>query len=280
MYIYLHKKLVCHDRIIDQTREKFIGSDTCFHAEQIFYTLRELYFASCTLACETGTKNAFIDHNGKQALNFQISLLLYSVVIGMISIPFFLGFLPNIFEGGILNLRDFNEFNNINFHFNGDWLRFGRLLWPIGITGMLQLALFVINIVYTILATIRTNEGTGIQVPHHYKIYKVMTILVRHLILLIAMLFSFFMGLSQVSEQSELYRLLKEKDSVLFDAAFNRCDTDTMEALFTEDFEFYHDKGGATIGRESFLAPTVENCANRNPADPQPSKRILQEKQS
>ncbi|MGI9546357.1 MAG: nuclear transport factor 2 family protein [Flavobacteriaceae bacterium] len=104
-----------------------------------------------------------------------------------------------------------------------------------------------------------------------------MTILVKHLILLIAMLFTFFMGLSQVSEQSDLYKALKEKDSLLFDAAFNRCDTDTMEALFTEDFEFYHDKGGATIGRESFLAPTIENCANRNPADPQPSKRILQE---
>ncbi|MGI9546356.1 MAG: DUF4870 domain-containing protein [Flavobacteriaceae bacterium] len=117
-------------------------------------------------------ENAYIDHNGKQALNFQISLLLYSIVIGMISIPFFLGFLPNIFEGGVLNLRDFNEFNNINFHFNGDWLRFGRLLWPIGISGMLQLALFVINIVYTILATIRTNEGQVFRYPITIKFIK------------------------------------------------------------------------------------------------------------
>jgi len=56
-------------------------------------------------------ENAFIDHNGKQALNFQISLLLYSVILGIIAVPFFLGFLPNILEGGILDIRDFNDFN-------------------------------------------------------------------------------------------------------------------------------------------------------------------------
>ncbi len=115
---------------------------------------------------------AFVDHNGKQALNFQISLLLYSIIIGMISVPFFLGFLPNIFEGGILNIRDFNDFNNINFHFDGDWFQFGRFLWPIGITGMLQFALFVINIVYTILATIRTNEGQLFKYPITIKFIK------------------------------------------------------------------------------------------------------------
>ena len=115
---------------------------------------------------------AFVDYNGKQALNFQISLLLYSIIIGMISVPFFLGFLPNIFEGGILNIRDFNDFNNINFHFDGDWFRFGRFLWPIGITGMLQFALFVINIVYTILATIRTNEGQLFKYPITIKFIK------------------------------------------------------------------------------------------------------------
>ena len=114
----------------------------------------------------------FVDYNGKQVLNFQISLLLYSVVLGMITVPFFLGFLPNIFEGGILDLRDFNEFNNISFHFDSDWFSFGRFLWPIGITGMLQLGLFVINIVYTILGTIRTNEGEAFKYPITIKFIK------------------------------------------------------------------------------------------------------------
>lgn len=102
-----------------------------------------------------------------------------------------------------------------------------------------------------------------------------MTILVRHLILIIAMVFAFFFGRSQVSEQSELFNTLKEQDSILFDAAFNRCDAAAMESLFTADFEFYHDKGGAKIGRDTFMTPVIKDCENRNPANQQPSKRIL-----
>ena len=102
-----------------------------------------------------------------------------------------------------------------------------------------------------------------------------MTVLVRYLILITALLFAFFFGRSQDTAHSELYELLKEQDSVLFDAAFNRCDTATMASLFTEDFEFYHDKVGATFGRESFLAPAIANCTARNPDMPQPAKRIL-----
>ena len=104
-----------------------------------------------------------------------------------------------------------------------------------------------------------------------------MTTLVRHLILMIIVLFSFFLGRSQVSEQSDLYKTLKSRDSILFDAAFNRCDTETMGELFTEDLEFYHDKVGATFGREEFLAPTRQSCANIDPNEPQRAKRILLE---
>ncbi len=110
-------------------------------------------------------EHKFVDYNGKQALNFQISLLLYSIVLGIISIPFFLGFLPNIFDSGILDIRNFNQFNTIDFHFNSDNFRLGRFIWPLGITGLLQAVLFIINIVYTILATIRTNEGQTFKYP-------------------------------------------------------------------------------------------------------------------
>ena len=102
-----------------------------------------------------------------------------------------------------------------------------------------------------------------------------MMALVRHLILIIAMLFTFFFGKSQVSEQSDLYKTLKTQDSLLFDAAFNRCDVEEMESLFTQDFEFYHDKGGAKFGRSNFMEPVESDCANRNPSAMQPAKRIL-----
>ena len=109
--------------------------------------------------------NAFIDHNGKQALNFQISLLLYSVILGIIAVPFFLGFLPSIFDGGILDIRDFNDFNGIHFPFDRDHFNWGWFAWPAGFAGLTHLALFIVNIVYTILATIRTNEGQVFSYP-------------------------------------------------------------------------------------------------------------------
>lgn len=89
-----------------------------------------------------------------------------------------------------------------------------------------------------------------------------------------------FLGMStllgaQVGADSELYKTLQSKDSILFDAAFNRCDPDTLESIFTEDFEFYHDKGGLTDSRDAFLQPLRDNCAERDPSAPQYSKRIL-----
>ena len=67
-------------------------------------------------------ENEFVDYNGKQALNFQISLLLYSVVFGIISIPFFVGFFPDIFN---FDLFGFNNLNDLNLHFDSNDFRFG-----------------------------------------------------------------------------------------------------------------------------------------------------------
>ncbi len=91
-------------------------------------------------------------------------------------------------------------------------------------------------------------------------------------VLLPALLFTAW---GQQAADTELYELLKEKDSLLFNAAFDTCDTETMASLFTEDFEFYHDKGGVTLGREAFLEPMKTNCSQWDTKTLQPSKRIL-----
>jgi len=104
-----------------------------------------------------------------------------------------------------------------------------------------------------------------------------MTAIIRHLVFLVILICSILFSRAQETQQSSLHILLQQKDSILFDAAFNRCDAKTMETLFTEDFEFYHDKGGATLGREEFLAPIRKQCAGQNPDAPQPAKRILTE---
>lgn len=107
----------------------------------------------------------FVDYNGKQALNFQISLLLYSIILGIISIPFIISFLPNVFDFGHFGFDSLNNYNTMNINFDSDNFRFGKWFLPLGISGLLQIALCTINIVYTILATIRTNEGQTFKYP-------------------------------------------------------------------------------------------------------------------
>lgn len=83
------------------------------------------------------------------------------------------------------------------------------------------------------------------------------------------------LAFGQLDKHTALHVLLAQKDSTLFNAAFNTCNTQLLEELFTEDFEFYHDKGGLTVGRAAFLNPMKEDCAGRGPTQLQPSKRIL-----
>tara|TARA_R110002012_G_scaffold54189_9_gene139008 strand:+ start:3154 stop:3636 length:483 start_codon:yes stop_codon:yes gene_type:complete len=117
-------------------------------------------------------EHAFVDYNGKQALNFQISMLLYSIVAGLVTIPFFIGFWPDLFDWNFFGFHGLSDFNNLNFHIDSDDFRLGRLIWPVGISGFLQVALAAVNIVFTILATIRTNEGEYFKYPFTIKFIK------------------------------------------------------------------------------------------------------------
>ena len=109
-------------------------------------------------------RSQFIDHNGKQALNFQISMLLYSIVSGIITIPFVVGFFPEMFDFGFFGFDRFNDFNTFDMKF-GDNFPFGTWLLPIGLVGLFQVVLFMVNLVYTILATLRANEGQVFEYP-------------------------------------------------------------------------------------------------------------------
>ena len=56
------------------------------------------------------------------------------------------------------------------------------------------------------------------------------------------LLFQIQFGFSQETENSALYKTIMSKDSLLFNIGFNTCDIKQFENLYTEDFEFYHDK--------------------------------------
>lgn len=48
----------------------------------------------------------------------------------------------------------------------------------------------------------------------------------------------------QSDKTSELKQMILSRDSLLFSIGFNQCDVRQFENLLSEDFEFYHDKGG------------------------------------
>ena len=56
----------------------------------------------------------------------------------------------------------------------------------------------------------------------------------------------------------ELYDRIAALDAAMFDA-YNRCDIDKVGTLFTEDLEFYHEKGGLTLTRDATLALMKKN---------------------
>ncbi|MBU2945931.1 DUF4870 domain-containing protein [Zobellia uliginosa] len=114
---------------------------------------------------------SIVDNAGKQVLNFQISLLLYSIVLGIVSIPVFIGFVPDLLDSSLFGLNHLNDYNNLNIDF-AESFRLSSWLFPIGIAGLAHGALFVVNVVYTILAIIRTNEGQEFSYPITIKFLK------------------------------------------------------------------------------------------------------------
>ena len=59
--------------------------------------------------------------------------------------------------------------------------------------------------------------------------------------------------IAQVEKSSELFQQLKAADSLLFNIGFNTCNMAPFETLVSENFEFYHDKGGITSSKAEFI---------------------------
>ncbi|KAB1067390.1 DUF4870 domain-containing protein [Tamlana haliotis] len=105
-------------------------------------------------------KSEFIDKNGKQVLNFQISILLYVIIIACITIPFFL---LNIFSGFAVN--NFDEFN---FSLNQPAV---IIFTALGL-GVLAVVGFVLELVLIIIASLKARDGEVYQYPLSIKFIK------------------------------------------------------------------------------------------------------------
>jgi len=58
---------------------------------------------------------------------------------------------------------------------------------------------------------------------------------------------------AQTEKSTELYQIIKEKDSLLFNLGFNNCDISQFKNLVSEKFEFYHDQSGITNSKLAFI---------------------------
>jgi hypothetical protein len=59
-----------------------------------------------------------------------------------------------------------------------------------------------------------------------------------------------------------LFKTIQSLDSQFFDA-YNHCDLATISSMVVEDLEFYHDKGGLALGRQSLVDGVKNNICGK-----------------
>ncbi|GAA3737144.1 MULTISPECIES: DUF4870 domain-containing protein [Flavobacterium] len=104
-------------------------------------------------------KSEFADHHGKQALNFQLSILLYSLILALIAIPIFITvFLQNLPIEAVFNDDDF-VIRNFNIQAN-----IGIL--SVGITAVVLFAVLkFVEFFLVIYASIKASNGELYKYP-------------------------------------------------------------------------------------------------------------------
>ena len=101
-------------------------------------------------------KSQFIDAHGKQAINFQISIFIYAIILGTVSVPFFVFNLFNDF-----NFLDFNVFENIHINISKP----SPLLYITGFLSIVGILGFILEIVFIIKASLTARKGKLYNYP-------------------------------------------------------------------------------------------------------------------
>ncbi len=70
------------------------------------------------------------------------------------------------------------------------------------------------------------------------------------------------LGVAQVPKDSELYKEILAVDTALF-SSYNNCDIEKHEALISDDFEFYHDRGGLTTDKARYMLSIENNVCGK-----------------
>lgn len=104
-------------------------------------------------------KSEFVDAHGKQAINFQLSLLIYGIGISIIAVPIFLFmFMDSFSTEHIIN-------HSHIFIDSPNWADSSEMIIFIVLACIIALAIFVLNIVLVITAASNANQGEPYKYP-------------------------------------------------------------------------------------------------------------------
>lgn len=104
-------------------------------------------------------EKAFVNEHGRQAINFQLSILLYALIVGALCIPFFMVFavdfvsLVDAIDNTVHEIR-FQEIKNLS----------GYILL-IALVSILLFGLFIFELYAVISATIKASKGEYYKYP-------------------------------------------------------------------------------------------------------------------
>lgn len=98
-----------------------------------------------------------IEAHGREALNFQISLILYMVFIAAATVSGIILIGTGMEDGGWMIFQEHR--------FRGDLLKAIPILITVGVAGILMLGLFFLELVCVITATLKASEGKYYSYP-------------------------------------------------------------------------------------------------------------------
>lgn len=101
----------------------------------------------------------FVNYNGQQAINFQLSLMLYILVIGLICLPIVI-----IFASDFISLIDIIDHSSRSIRFS-EIENIGGYLLLFGLVILLLFGLFVLELYAVISATISASKGEEYKYP-------------------------------------------------------------------------------------------------------------------
>lgn len=124
---------------------------------QYFFPLGNFIFPALIWSLKKNDSE-FVDHNGKQAINFQLSLFLYSFILIVIAAPIFI---YTLFSG-----------MNFNIATDGEWIMeqfsLGKITWLAIIAivaSCIVIGLKIAELFLIIYASVKSNNGQRYNFP-------------------------------------------------------------------------------------------------------------------